>query len=489
MSLYRITEEYLIETFDPNNTESVFTGEHSQELDKRLLSHDPDYRADVQKKEEIHRAVNNFYRNTAKAALFFKGTDQIILRLIPYKTDPDETAHIRKITAYLESISEELEQEEREKNILLIPENPLAKMEQILHELPTPVDSHRILRKAFSQALHLDKRDSVFFMNGKAVVRFFQRSDVERRFEGLPAEEIKKIAEELYPPQGENEMAGDLDMVISTLSDTALNFAEIDNLFFNTRHIKIIQEGLVRFFKDKISQNETVIKALANYIFRESFYYIHEILAEKLLELIERKDKNAETFLRYYNGSTFIQNGEKHVTPEIVDEGGQKWNIAAVVNFMSQFSKNKTQISKKETSIRIYRSEEKELAPIVAESTRLQDAAASEKTHSPDMLKKIQKLVGKNRKVLTKDHTDHSNYSLEGLSPEEIYEEFQKSIRDMNKRIDFLHMRIDSDQKAIDEIRDKFAEQQKQYDMLIIAISEVLMDRKTPAEIRDEPHN
>lgn len=485
MTLYRITEEYLIETFDPNNTESVFTNEHSQELNQKLLAHDPDYRTDAEKKEEIHRAVNNFYRNTAKAALFFKGTDQIILRLIPYKSDPDETVHIQKITAYLETISQELDQEKREKNILLIPEEHLANMERILHEISTPVDSHQILRKAFSQALHLDTRDSVFFMNGKAVIRFFQRSAVERRFEGLPAEEIKKIAEELYPPGGDNEMAGDLDMVISTLSDTTLNFAEIDNLFFNTRHIKIIQEGLVRFYKDKISQNETVIKALANYIFRESFYYIHELLAEKLLELIERKDKNTETFLRYYNGSTFIQNGQKQVTPEIVDEGGQKWNIAAIVNFMSQFSKNKTVISKKETSIRIFRSEEKELAVTLAASTQIQDAAASEKTHSPDMVQKMQKLVETNRGVLAKDHADHSKYSLDGLSPEEIYEEFQKSIRDMNKRIDFLHMRIESDQKAIDEIKGKFAEQQKQYDMLIIAISEVLMDRKTPAEIKD----
>ena len=65
------------------------------------------------------------------------------------------------------------------------------------------------------------------------------------------------------------------------------------------------------------------------------------------------------------------------------------------------------------------------------------------------MIQKMQKLVETNRGVLAKDHADHSKYSLDGLSPEEIYEEFQKSIRDMNKRIDFLHMRIESDQKGI----------------------------------------
>jgi hypothetical protein len=59
----------------------------------------------------------------------------------------------------------------------------------------------------------------------------------------------------------------------------------------------------------------------------------------------------------------------------------------------------------------------------------------------------------------------------------------------MHKRIDFLHMRIESDQKAIEKILGKFEDQQKQYDMLIIAISEVLMDRQTPAAVRDESDN
>ena len=50
----------------------------------------------------------------------------------------------------------------------------------------------------------------------------------------------------------------------------------------------------------------------------------------------------------------------------------------------------------------------------------------------------------------------------------------------MGKRVDFLNMKIDTEQKGIEEIQEKFDEQADKYDMLVIAISEVLMSRKTP---------
>ena len=479
MSIYQITEEYLIGTFDPNDIGSSFTAMHTEELNRKLLAFDPDYRSKTEKKEEIRRAFCDFYINTAKVALFFKGTEQIIVKLMPYKSDPDETVHIKKISDYLVSIAEQLGEADKEKNILLIPKEHVEKMGHFLKEVPIPVDTHEILRKAISQALCLDSKDSVFFMNGKVVIRFFKRTGVERRFEGLPAEEIKKLVDDLYSGESENDMPGDLDMIISTIADSQLNFAVIDNQFFNHEHVKIIQDGLVRFYKTKISHNETVIKAVANYIFRESFYYIHEQLAEKLLELIERKDKNAEVFLRFYNGSTYIQNGNKYVTPEIIDEGGQTWNIAAVVNFMSQFSKNKTLISKKEKSI------QENLAKLFAESSALADMIPPNKPPTQDIHEHILRQLGKNRAILNKDRNGGADSLPTNLDINESHEEFQKNIRDMHKRIDFLHMRIEGDQKAINEIQDKFAEQQKKYDMLVIAISEVLMDRHTPATIKD----
>lgn len=393
-------------------------------------------------------------------------------------------APILKIFEYLKSIAEELDQTNQQKNLLLIPRKHVEQMESFLSDLPATVDSHELLRKAIAKALKLDKRDSVFFMNGKIVIRFFKRTDTERRFEGLPAEEVKKIVDGIYSKKDAPDMAGDLDMVISTIADTELNFAEIDNLFFNTRHIKIIQEGLVRFYKTKLPGEETVVQAVANYIFRESFYYVHELLAEKLLELIEYKDKNAETFLRYYNGSTLIQNGKKLITPEIVDEEGQKWKIAAIVNFISQFAKNRTLITKKENSIRTNQWEEKEVAGRIAESARLVETLSSKKP-PPDINEKMLLQLEKNRQLLDKNRTGHSDQALNNLSPQEIYEEFQKCFKDLNKRVDFLHMRTEGDQKAIDEVKGTFDVQLKKYDMLVIAISEVLMDRKTPAAIKE----
>lgn len=484
MSIYQITQAYLAETFDPTDTDVSFTTEQTAELHNRLLASDPDYRSKTEQKEEVRRAFGDFYIKVANVALFFKGTEQIIVKLIPFRHDPDESVHIKKVSDYLLSTKHKFGKDDRQKHILTIPNEHVEAITRLLHEIPPPVDTRVIFRKAITEVFELEKRDSVFFMNGKVVIRFFKRIKEERRFEGLPPEEVKKIVETIYPENGEADMAGDLDMIISTTADTTLNFAEIDNLFFNTRHIKVIQEGLVSFYKTKIEQDETVVNAVANYIFRESFYYIHELLAEKLLDLIEHKNKNAEAFLRYYNGSTSIQNGEKYIIPEIVDEEGQKWNIAAIVNFISQFVKNKALITKKENSMRVSNSEEKALTEKLSASTPLADMIAKEKTPSPGRHEKVLLQLNENRQMLDKKRTDASD-AFNTLPPEEVNEEFQKSIRDLQKRIDFLHMRTEGDQKAIAEIESTYTEQQRKYDMLIIAISEVLMDRNTPASIKD----
>ena len=486
MSLYQITEEYLIETFDPNATDVSFTAEHTAELNRRLLASDPQFPSKIDQKEEIRRAFNDFYINVAKVTLFFKGMEQIIVKLIPYRHVTDKTIY-SKLSEYLQSIAPELGEADKEKNILLIPQKHIEEMGRLLRELPAPVDTHEVFRKAIHDAFILDKRDSVFFMNGKAVIRYFKRTETERRFEGLPPEEIKQIVTGLYA-HGETDMAGDLDMIISTLSDTTLNFAEIDNLLFNTSHIKIIQEGLVRFYKTKLSHDEIVIKAVSNYVFRESFYYIHELLAEKILDLIEHKNKNAEAFLRYYNGSTTIQNGEKYIIPEIIDEEGQKWNTATIVNFISQFVKNKTLITKKENSMRVSGSEEQTLAEKLAVSVALAESLTKEKNVPPAMHEKVLLQLNDTRQTMDKNRNDTSDSSLKDQSPEAVYEEFHKSIRDLQKRIDFLHMRTEGDQKAVAEIESIFTEQQRKYDMLIIAISEVLMGRNTPASIKDDSH-
>ncbi len=481
MSIYQETLSFLHTHFDPATPSDTLTQNHTDELKQRLSAVDPELVFGSETKEEIRRAFTDFYSASARISLFFKGDAQIILKLLPPAPIAADEVVVKKLVERLGALRDELMGGSQEyPDIISVPQKEVAALQQIV-ELHAPLaDSRELIRKGVIRAFELESRDMVFFLNGKVVIRLFQRTRIERRFEGLPDEDVRQIVDDLYSGAHDEDMAADLDMVMSTLTDSKLNFKEIDNFFFNSEHIKLIQEALVRFYKPKLAQDEIVVRAVANYILRDSFYYIHEQLAEKLLELIERKDKNAEAFLRYYNGSTHIQNGQKHVTPEIIDEEGHTWNTVTIVNFISQFSKNRTTITKKENHIRRFQSEEAELKASIAQCSGLVEKA-SQKTLPPELQEGLLRQLEINQRTLNKNSAKNEDQTYNGLSADEIREAFLKSVRDMEKRIDFLHMRIESDTKVIEEIEGKFAEQQQKYDMLLIAISEVLMDRKTPA--------
>ena len=507
MSIYQITKEYLIKNFDPDCLECPFTPKHTQALNQKILAYDPTYKAvKSEKKEAIRQAFNDFYINIAKVALFFKGMDEIIVKIMPYETHPNEEKYIKEICAYVQSIAEELDKVNDNDSILIIPENYVDEMHHLLKEIAVPVNSRRMIRKAVTEAFKLDSKDLVLFMNRKIVIRFFcEATGCERRFEGLPGDEIQTIVENIYSEESENDLAADLEMVVDTLADSTLDFSRIDNSFFDTKHVKIIQHALIDFFRAKLSQEEVIIKAVANYVFRESFYFIHELLAEKLLTLVERKDKNAELFLRYYKGDVTIIGGEKYITPEIVDEEGQKWNISTIVNFVSQFAKNKATIKKKESKIRAFTTEKDDLVTKIHDSNQLLKSFKKEGKKTAADTERIVRQLSQNFESLNSGRTKQMK-SRHGLEDDgslvldmrssmgqntpaysqnfhQHFNELEESVDDMAKRVDFLNMKIDAEKKGIEEIREQYDEQVNKYDMLVIAISQVLMRRKMPAPV------
>lgn len=509
MNIYQITKEYLIKTFDPKCPDCPFTAKHTRELNRAIHEYDPDYQAvQSEKKEEIRQAFNDFYIDVAKVALFFKGLDEIIVKVMPYEIHPNEGEYIREIEAYVQSIADELDKVNDNDSILIIPEHCVEEMHHLLKTIAVPVNARRLIRKAVTEAFKLDTKDLVLFMNGKIVIRFFcEATGCERRFEGLPAGEIEALVTQIYSDEGENDLAADLEMVVDTIADSSLDFSKIDNAFFDAKHIKIIQYALIDFFKAKLSHEEVIIKAVANYIFRESFFFIHELLAEKLLALVERKDNNAEQFLRYYKGDVTIQNGKKYVTPEIIDEEGQKWNIATIVNFVSQFAKNKATIKKKESKIRAFTSEKNDMVTKIRDSNLLEKAMSKGGRKTQADSDRITAQVALNYESLSLGRTKQTK-SRHGLEPneslvldmrrsvgqngpayardiKELLSELETSVNDMGKRVDFLNLKIDTEIKGIEEIQEKYDEQLAKYDMLVIAISEVLMRYKTPVSAQE----
>ena len=415
MTIYQATKEFLIEHFDPNCAKCEFGEDDTHELIKRIQTEDPDYRGvDSIKKEEVRQAFLDFFINVGKVAIFFKGTEKMIVKLIPYEVHPNESVYIKKICAYVQSIAEELDKENDQESIIVIPERYVEEMEHMLKEISIPVNARQMIKKAIFEGFKLTEKDIVLFMNRKVIIRFFCEDNCERRLEGLPQDEVAAIVENFYRNNPENDMASDLEMIISSLTDSTLDFREIDNIFFDSYHIKLIQNAIVEYIRRKISQPDIILTAAANYIFRESFYFIHELLAEKLLELIAKRDKNAENFLRFYNGETTMSNGQKFIVNEIIDDKELVWTVPMIQNFISQYTKAEAKVKKTELTLRALSSEQTELTldnSDAVEAKRrleflrlktgtLQSELMEHKKHYEGMLDEYDNLVGAISRVL-----------------------------------------------------------------------------------------
>lgn len=472
MTIYQVTKEYLIKHFDPHCHTCIFTDAHTHELNALILALDPTYEAKkFEKKEQVRLAFIDFYIDVAKVTVFFKGMEKIIVKTTPYETHPDEHAYIAGIGAYVQSIVDELDKVNDSEEVLLIPDAYLQAMYAQLKSISIPVDARQLIRRAIHDAFKLNERDMILFINQKVIIKFYceeRETTCERRMEGLPEEEFRLLIDSLYPEDGESALETDIEMVLATLMDTALDFTKIDNHAFITHHIKIIQNALINFMKTKLSHPDIIINGVAKYIFREAFYFIHELLAEKLLELAARSNKNAEAFLKFYNGERVIVEGKKFVTPEIIDDNRHHWNLSEITNFMLKYSREDARLKSTEESL-VARVKERD--GTILEHKR---ALEQEKIMRGD----IDKAYGEFKKI-AKRSTANDEAELKAY-----VENLEKSHRSLQQKIEALNVqtlslgeKIEKEKANLTQMRQKFVQQAEQYDLLVSAISNVLMAR------------
>jgi chromosome segregation ATPase len=101
-------------------------------------------------------------------------------------------------------------------------------------------------------------------------------------------------------------------------------------------------------------EDRNKIEGFTGYILREHFHRIFLYTAKNLLQFIENRDKNAETFIKYFSDEIVIDaNGNKIQKHAIVDSKQQKWNFSAVVSIMMQYKQVKLKIASQKEAILI----------------------------------------------------------------------------------------------------------------------------------------
>ncbi len=203
------------------------------------------------------------------------------------------------------------------------------------------------IRATLPHVVDIGSTYAILFGRSRITVRTnLKESSQEKRFMGLPSEALEEIVQKHFK---------NLDEEIPHLMKETLindfNFQTMSNELFESEHIKYLQNGLMKIIKRRSNQDNEVRKALTNYILRQQFNKLHEMLAEQLLEGVINKNPKAEQFLKFYAQGMIVIRGEKYQIPQLIDIQGTLWSMANITNVAFQYQSYKQSLLKKDSHI------------------------------------------------------------------------------------------------------------------------------------------
>jgi hypothetical protein len=210
-----------------------------------------------------------------------------------------------------------------------------------------PDNARQVIRSQVDKVFTLDARDIIFFLRGRITIRHYTppkkfAEGADKRFNGESIEDMQ-IMYDRYFPEG---AWSHIESILGEVLAEKLNFGLIDNLTFTRTFVPVFRSMIEILLLDIIKPAERhKIEGFTGFVLRENFHNIFVFTAKNLLQFIENRDKNAETFIKYFNDEIIIDaNGQKVQKYAIVDAKQQKWNFSAIVSIMMQYKQVKQKI-------------------------------------------------------------------------------------------------------------------------------------------------
>jgi len=178
-----------------------------------------------------------------------------------------------------------------------------------------------------------------------------KRDEKEKRYEGLPKEELEKLKAEVF--KSEEEIEKLFVGIVNQALKNELNFQRISNVHFMQNNIKIVQGYLFDFLK-KIIKNadEVLITGFGNFIMREQFDFIFKLKSNDLLRKVMNDNNNAEAFINYYNGKIEEDFSGKYKRPEISDQRNATLSPNRVISSVKQYKNYVSFLTKKNSILK-----------------------------------------------------------------------------------------------------------------------------------------
>lgn len=480
-SLYDETLQILQKCF--SESESVIEAKKmSEDMLFTLLQNNPNMEND------IRLAILHFYDQRGLGA--FVHYDELKLQIITRIKDRTHNLYVQKICEFLKA----------HKATLYTQEPSNADFDELFAFVDSMLDlqnqstKREMIKTALRNVFGIQARDGLFFKDGNITLRKFDYESVQIN------NEIRRIANSAHINVLSNEDKMYLDNALSTTNVQSLiiqntinilkediDLTRIDNVLFNQRFgFFAIQK--MRLFLEKlpaINDVDSIAKGIyCMDVVHRYEWVMFEIVAKELLELCAKEDANAIAFIEFYNGGPIELRGKTYKKPLIVDTNGNPWTLPliqkALHNKMSvEFDIGQMQAQTNTLEERIHT-----LTNLIAQDELKQkeyrNKIDSQKAQLESKNQALRTLVDKKA---AKSEIDTLSKEINALIMDKSQiltrlEELQKHIVDLGKE----HLGLLTSQKTIQEqisyALKKHKERFLQYDLLLRALSDALINGK-----------
>lgn len=200
--------------------------------------------------------------------------------------------------------------------------------------------ARKMLRLQIQPIFNVGERDITFFLRGRIWIRYYTPpkkvlKGEDKRFAGESQEELAGMYQMYFP----NGTWKDIESILSEVLEEKLNFGIIDNATFTKTFIPVFRGMIEILLIDVVNpKDRNKIEGFTGYILRIYFDKILLYTAKNLLLFIEKRDKNAEIFIKTFSDDTLIDSsGKKTKKHAIVDEKEQTWNYVTILSILMQY--------------------------------------------------------------------------------------------------------------------------------------------------------
>lgn len=310
-----------------------------------------------QKKGAVKKAIIDYFAQSMQCITLSVHEDSIGVKKIFVYDKKDESFDrvIHGVNAILIPISKEPNKYKELSYLWVLPEETRLELFEKFQKHGEPSEEIReYLRKQIATVFEITPKDITLFLRKRIYIRCFVPPKqlppgVDRRFSGESLDDMQKMFETNFPNGIWNEILEDLPEVM----EDSINFSTIDNETFTRTYVPVLRSMVEIILLDVLGDMEKErIEGFAGYVLRIYFDKVLRYMAKDLLRHVEARDKNTESFVKYYCDEVIVDaNANKIQKYAIVDTKNQTWNYTAILSVLMQWQQVKKRIASQEEKI------------------------------------------------------------------------------------------------------------------------------------------